>query len=565
MIEPCGGLGLISVVETPSLLSAPGAERSPTRGSGGASVWLRRSAAVGAWGALFALLALAIGRLSQQVPLNSDQASSVLEGWAMGHGNLLLGGWTLPADGFITTKLPLLALLERFQGLTPEVVYEIAGLLGAGVVVAGAWLAGGRLRGRARVLAMLVTGALLTSQTLLMPGTGNSFPAGVMLPAGTDHAASLLLLLVACLALQAAGRSWVWPAVAWLALAVASIGDPLAAVVGGGSLTVVGAIGLATRRRARAQGEYRDRGSDGILVVLGVTSAIAVSVAWWAIRRLGGFTAAPLLGGGYGLPAPVSSLSHNLSVGGRALLTVFGADVIDQPAGLNWAAALVHLCGMVLVVALLVWLLRPRRWLGLDLVSRVLTVGMLLDAAAYLAGQQATDLTSARYLVPLLGFGAVLAGREGVPRLLAGRPRLQLGLLALVAAYAGVFAAGAATAQPAPAALAGVDAWLAEHGATYGLGTYWDANVVTVSSHGAIAVRSIETSPDGVEPFLWHSTTAWYDPSTHRATFVLLTSADATDRAAVEATLGNPAEVATVGGTTIMVWPGNLLGELFAP
>ena len=252
MIEPCGGLGLISVVETPSLLSAPGAERSPTRGSGGASVWLRRSAAVGAWGALFALLALAIGRLSQQVPLNSDQASSVLEGWAMGHGNLLLGGWTLPADGFITTKLPLLALLERFQGLTPEVVYEIAGLLGAGVVVAGAWLAGGRLRGRARVLAMLVTGALLTSQTLLMPGTGNSFPAGVMLPAGTDHAASLLLLLVACLALQAAGRSWVWPAVAWLALAVASIGDPLAAVVGGGSLTVVGAIGLATRRRARA-------------------------------------------------------------------------------------------------------------------------------------------------------------------------------------------------------------------------------------------------------------------------------------------------------------------------
>ena len=127
-----------------------------------------------------------------------------------------------------------------------------------------------------------------------------------------------------------------------------------------------------------------------------------------------------------------------------------------------------------------------------------------------------------------------------MPRLLAGRPRLQLGLLALVAAYAGVFAAGAATAQPAPAALAGVDAWLAEHGATYGLGTYWDANVVTVSSHGAIAVRSIETSPDGVEPFLWHSTTAWYDPSTHRATFVLLASTDATDRAGGRGDPGQP-------------------------
>jgi hypothetical protein len=190
---------------------------------------------------------------------------------------------------------------------------------------------------------------------------------------------------------------------------------------------------------------------------------------------------------------------------------------------------------------------------------------MLLDAGAYLAGQQATDLTSARYLVPLLGFGAVLAGREGVPRLLARRPRLGFGLLALVAAYAGVFAAGVATVQPAPAAFAGVDAWLAGHGATYGLGTYWDANVVTVATRGAIAVRSIETSTDGVTPFLWHSTTSWYDPSTQRATFVLLAGGDAVDRAAIAAALGSPSETATVDGTTIMVWPGNLLDRLSAP
>jgi hypothetical protein len=526
-------------------------------------VWLRRSSATGVWVALYALLALAIGRLSQQVPLNSDQASSVLEGWAMGHGNLMLGGWTLPADGFVTTKLPLLALLERFQGLTPAVVYEAAGLLGAGVVVAGSWLAGGRLRGASRVLAMLVTGVLLASQTLLIPGVEGLFPAGAMLPAGSDHAATLLLLLIACLALQGWARCWVWSVVVWVALAAASIGDPLAAVVGGGALTVVGAVGLATRRGAA---DGRDGpGVDAGLVVIGVTSAIAVPLAWWSIRRLGGFIAAPLLGGGYGLPSPVSSLGHNLSVGGRALLTIFGADVIDQPAGLGWVAALLHLCGLALVLGVLVWLLRPRRWLGLDPVSRVLTVGILLDAVAYLAGQQATDLTSARYLVPLLGFGAVLAGREGVPRLIARRPRLRLGLVALIAAYAGVFAAGAVTALPAPAALSGVDAWLSEHGATYGLGTYWDANVVTVGSHGAIAVRSIVTSADGVAPFLWHSTTTWYDHSTQRATFVLLASNDAIDRAAVEATLGSPTEMATVDGTSIMVWSGNLLDELSSP
>jgi hypothetical protein len=156
------------------------------------------------------VLAIAIGRLSQQVPLNSDQASSVLEGWAMAHGNVLLSGWTLPSDSFFTDKLPLLALLERFQGLTAAVEYEAAGLLGAAVVLAGIWLAGGRLRGRTRAVAMLVTGALLASQALILPGSGASFPSGVLLPAGTDHAGSLLLLLVACLALQGARRSRAW-------------------------------------------------------------------------------------------------------------------------------------------------------------------------------------------------------------------------------------------------------------------------------------------------------------------------------------------------------------------
>jgi len=65
--------------------------------------WLaRKSAVVCGWVGLGLLLAVAIARLSRQVPLNSDQASSVLEGWAMAHGNLLLGGWTLPSDSFFT-------------------------------------------------------------------------------------------------------------------------------------------------------------------------------------------------------------------------------------------------------------------------------------------------------------------------------------------------------------------------------------------------------------------------------------------------------------------------------
>ena len=117
---------------------------------------------------------------------------------------------------------------------------EASGLLGAGIVLAAVWLAGGRYRGGTRALVMLVTGTLLTAQTVLIPGGANSFPAGQMLPASSDHAATLLLLLIACLALQGGVRvSGVWWVIVWLALAVASVGDPLAIVVGGGSIIVV--------------------------------------------------------------------------------------------------------------------------------------------------------------------------------------------------------------------------------------------------------------------------------------------------------------------------------------
>jgi hypothetical protein len=477
----------------------------------------------------------------------------------MAHGNLLLSGWTLPADGFYTSKLLLLALLERIQGLTPDVIYEVTGLLGAGLVVAGVWLAGVRHQGRTRAVAMVVTGSLLTSQTLLIPGGANSFPAGALLPAGTDHAATLLLLLIACLALQGIGRSRWWWAAVWVALAAASIGDPIAAVAGGGAMAAAGVVDLAAGRREGAR-------RDGLLIAVGVSSALATPLAWWGIRQLGGFTAAPLLGGGYGLPSPVASLGHNLSMGGRALLAVFGADVVDQPLGISWASALLHLSGLVLVVGVLIWLLRPRRWLRLDLVSRVLILGMLLDGAAYLVGQQATDLTSARYLLPLLGFGAVLAGREGVPRLMARSPRPRLGLVAVGVAYLAVTAAGALTAQPAPSPLAGVAAWLEEHHATYGLATYWDANVLTLSTAGAIEVRAVAVAPGAVRPFPWHSTASWYEPGSPRATFVLLASGDTTDRAIVQQVLGTPAAVTTVDGTTIMAWPGaSLLGDLSPP
>src|SRR5579885_1567887 len=52
--------------------------------------------------------------VSHIIGSNSDNASIILEGQAMLHGNLLLHGWYLPPDSFITTEMALDALGSVF-------------------------------------------------------------------------------------------------------------------------------------------------------------------------------------------------------------------------------------------------------------------------------------------------------------------------------------------------------------------------------------------------------------------------------------------------------------------
>ena len=51
---------------------------------------------------------------SRFVTNSSDNAGIILEAQAMAHGNLILHGWHLPPDSFITTEMPLDAVLSAF-------------------------------------------------------------------------------------------------------------------------------------------------------------------------------------------------------------------------------------------------------------------------------------------------------------------------------------------------------------------------------------------------------------------------------------------------------------------
>jgi hypothetical protein len=62
------------------------------------------------WPATFALLFVAHLYADQLQPNTPDNASVILEGQAILHGNVLLRGWYLPSDSLITTDMPLVAV-----------------------------------------------------------------------------------------------------------------------------------------------------------------------------------------------------------------------------------------------------------------------------------------------------------------------------------------------------------------------------------------------------------------------------------------------------------------------
>ncbi len=73
---------------------------------------------------------------------------------------------------------------------------------------------------------------------------------------------------------------------------------------------------------------------------------------------------------------------------------------------------------------------------------------------------------------------------------------------------------GYAMAQPAvPAAGQRLADWLAARRLGSGLAPYWQADVITLASHGAVAVRPVCVTGRQVTAEHWESRADWYRPA----------------------------------------------------
>jgi hypothetical protein len=121
--------------------------------------------------------------------------------------------------------------------------------------------------------------------------------------------------------------------------------------------------------------------------------------------------------------------------------------------------------------------------------------------------------------------------------------------------------ATAAARPPVTQAQAGVAAWLSAHGFRYGLAYFANAATVTVQSGGRVQVRAIQP-PERWHPFgagYRQAKAGWYNPSLHRATFLIGRDSSTGDIRRIERFFGRPAAIYYIADWVIVSYRKNLL------
>ena len=564
--------------------------------------WPRRLAwAVALAVALAALFALSLSQ-SLTTALSSDGASNILQAQAMLHGNPLLRGWWTSDVSFYTTELPEYALVVAVRGLSPDVVHICGALTYTLTVALAGLLARGRATGGAGLRRAGIAVAIMLAPSIL--GGTEVFLEN------PDHFGTSAPVLLALLLLDwGEGRDevtaprWYVPLAVGALLAWTQVGDELSLVAATVPIAAVCALRLAiilVGRRPRVDLRW-----DGLLAAAALISVAIATVAERALRSSGGFDQRPVPGTRL---ASLGQIPGNARVLYQSILLLFGANnpgkpnralTISQHVPLVLSADL-HVIGVLvagagLVAGIAAGFLRPGRpgWPGRaagdladrDRVNQILVLAITVTIVAGLFSTVLQSLTSAHEVAVLLPLAAVLAGRT-LPlaarplaeRLVRARPanvasaaRVTTVVTAATVALAGWLAVGvaeagyAATWQPSPVPVQNVAAWLVAHHQRVGLAAYWQGTQTTVASGGRVLVAPVTAA--GIAAKHWEASSAWYQPTRQRATFVIAEpdptyAEDSLTVASARARFGRPAAEYQVGGDVVMIYRYNLLTRL---
>ncbi len=494
---------------------------------------------------------------------DSDGATVVLQGQAMGGGNFTLHGWALSLDSFWTVDAVVYMVVELVTGVRGMLLFLVPATIAAAVVVVGVLLARDGRRG--------IAGVAAATTVVVVLGLPSHVLANVFLR-GPLHVGTALLCLCAFAGLRSGRFGWGWVA-AVLCLAAGVLGDFQTAVLGVASVCIAGFVAMLRMRDWRSGVPEVGAAAAG-LVIAAVVRAASDVVGTFSVNA-----GHPRASG----TQMITNL-HHLPLWGANMLGVGGGQLGN--GGVPVALGAVHLIGLFVVTGgimagaatMVSGAIRGRSspveasaaWRLEDL----LVLAVFADLVVFLVLTTSDDPGFLRYLTAAIIFGTVLAGRwvgrlaASLPSALPVRRAAAAVCVAVVAACAA--ALGFTLAAPMPKQpIAQLGKFLEARQLVVGIGDYWSASITTVATGGVVTVRPVISTPAGrVVRYERQSAATWY--ANQPFEFLVYDTArpwGGIDATTASLTFGPVARTYVVGHYRVLVWRHPLFvpGTRFPP
>lgn len=490
---------------------------------------------------ILVLLCIVYNKLSYTYPHNSDDAVILLQAKDMLKGNIFLKDWSLPPDTFWTLDIPFYSILTILFGSTPKLMYHGPAIIYAFIVLAVILLTKNCGNTKKSYINIIIA--------LTIVGLPSAFLGG-LISQGPIHLGTILVLLVSFIILddleRHTGELSFWRlGLFFISMFLANTGDPLALYIGVLPIALTYIYKIASR----------DGRNKSLSIITVLILAILVSkVTLIDVRSSGGFNSLPI----NAVFVSIEKFPYNLSLTIQGILLLFGTDFFGQPLTFLTVEIMARSIGMLYVFYSICKVIRYKKDYGT--IEHILVLGIVIDLISYLFSNQPINIESTRYLLPIIIYGAILAGRLEIPDFKGNIHKIIIMGICLV--YLISFLPRLSAPIPFAKEVELVH-FLEANNLEDGYGAYWNSHIVTVESNNDIKVRPVVWNGSDIAPFNWLSSEKWYtDENTAR--FLVFDSSNwgnvNLDNA--KKTFGKPAGVYKVEDYTILVWNYNISQKL---
>lgn len=485
--------------------------------------------------------------------VTSDVASIALMANDILSGNYLLKGWGLPSDSYYTVGALFAVFFMYFIGLKSAVVFYVAAVTSALAVLFTLMLIA--QKGIANFTSYLIAAVLL-----LVP------PTEMLVSFATPgcHVATFAYLLIAL---------WLVGDLQWdvkknsliktnsylllyfSLLILADLGDPFGYVLTAAMFAVFNYRLIFFKEKLA-----------GIFAFVTVLAIASIFFLLKIIPYFGGFTSHPLSSA---FTFNLNAILQNIKLLIESALSLFGLFYLKFLGNEHVSKAyyvLMVLRTPFFLLTLYALFYAIKHWFTCkDIIVQIACMTFFADIGAFIFNTYTGDLTSSRFLIPMVFMGAILIGRQFVIR----QKALQtvLFIFALGCAFTFIYRVFYYPTNERPP-IQDLIASLNKNHLSIGYGNYWTASVVTLETKNRIIIRPLvyNASAHNVIPSGWNSKKQWYkeDMQNKSPNFFIVNPGDPvysalTPKEKIIKIFGRPSKVVNVDHYyEILVWNKNI-------